>query len=98
MVEPFARRVLAAHEAGRVTFAHRHRVDELLTEAGAVVGVRGMRLAPSETPRGEASNRDPAGEFVLRAQAVIVTSGGIGAITIWCGPRGPRASALRRGT
>ncbi|WP_068400408.1 FAD-binding dehydrogenase [Kribbia dieselivorans] len=78
VVEPFARRVLAAHEAGRVTFAHRHRVDDLLTEAGAVVGVRGMRLAPSETPRGEASNRDPAGEFVLRAQSVIVTSGGIG--------------------
>jgi len=35
-------------------------------------------LAPSPARRGEASPREPAGEFSLTAQAVIATSGGIG--------------------
>jgi predicted oxidoreductase len=35
-------------------------------------------LAPDDAARGVASNRDIAGEFELRAAAVIVTSGGIG--------------------
>jgi uncharacterized protein len=43
-----------------------------------VAGVRGERLAPSSVPRGAASSREVVGDFELRAQAVIVTSGGIG--------------------
>jgi predicted oxidoreductase len=45
---------------------------------GTVTGVVGTVLAPSEVARGEQSNRDEIGEFELSAQAVAVTSGGIG--------------------
>src|SRR5690606_3694342 len=58
---------------------HRHRVDELVTTDGTVSGVRGTVLVPDDSPRGVASGRDAAGTFELTAQAVIVTSGGIGA-------------------
>jgi len=46
--------------------------------AGTVQGVRGTVLAPSNIERGLASSRDAVGEFEFGAQAVIVTSGGIG--------------------
>ena len=36
-------------------------------------------LEPSSVPRGQPSPRTAVGEFALHAQAVIVTSGGIGA-------------------
>lgn len=75
LVDVFARRVTASPQ---VRFAHRHRVDELIVEDGAVAGVRGAVLEPSTQPRGAASSRTAVGEFELRAQAVIVTSGGIG--------------------
>ncbi|WP_027340952.1 FAD-binding dehydrogenase [Hamadaea tsunoensis] len=78
VVAPFERRVRAAAERGRVTFAFRHRVDELITENGAVTGVRGTVLVPSGVQRGESSSREAAGEFELRAQAVVIASGGIG--------------------
>ncbi|MDX1658834.1 MAG: FAD-binding dehydrogenase [Nitriliruptorales bacterium] len=78
LVEPFERRVREHAEAGRVELRFRHRVDELTTEGGAVTGVSGTVLAPSDVERGERSNRDEVGEFALTAQAVIVSSGGIG--------------------
>ncbi len=78
VVEPFERRVRAAVDAGLVTLRFRHRVDELVTSDGAVTGVRGKRLEPSAVQRGEASSRVEVGDFELTAQAVIVTSGGIG--------------------
>jgi predicted oxidoreductase len=78
VLAPFVRRAQAAREKGTLTFLFRHRVDELLVQAGAVVGVRGMRLVPSDVPRGVSSSRETAGEFELRASAVVVTSGGIG--------------------
>jgi predicted oxidoreductase len=71
VVEPFARRVLASD---RVQLRFRHRVDELLP--GGVV--RGTVLEPSTVLRGQISSRVAVGEFELSAQAVIVTSGGIG--------------------
>ncbi|MFL1381925.1 MULTISPECIES: FAD-binding dehydrogenase [unclassified Nocardiopsis] len=79
VVAPFERRVRAAAERGLISLRFRHRVDELVVTGGAVTGVRGTVLAPSGIERGQASNRDAAGEFELSAQAVIVTSGGIGA-------------------
>jgi predicted oxidoreductase len=78
LVEPFARRVRAAVADGRVQLRFRHRVDELTVTAGAVDGVRGVVLEPSTTARGVASSRMAVGEFSLRSQAVVVTSGGIG--------------------
>jgi predicted oxidoreductase len=44
-----------------------------------VTGVRGKTLAPDDMVRGAESNRDEAGDFEYAAQAVIITSGGIGA-------------------
>ena len=79
VVAPFAAAAEQAAEAGLLTFHHRHRVDELLVEQGAVTGVRGTLLAPDDAPRGAPSNRTEVGEFSLTAPAVVVTTGGIGA-------------------
>jgi predicted oxidoreductase len=78
IVEPFARRVRAAVEAGLVELRFRHRVAELIVSDGAVTGVRGAVLEPSDVARGEASSRTEASPFEISAQAVVVTSGGIG--------------------
>ncbi len=78
VVEPFERRVRAAVARGQVRLAFRHRVTELTTTGGVVDGVRGEVLEPSTVERGAPSSRVVAGEFALRAQAVVVTSGGIG--------------------
>ena len=74
----FAEPVLAGEERGLVEFGFRHRVDELVVEDGAVVGVRGTVLEPSDAARGVSSSREVVGEFELRAPAVVVTTGGIG--------------------
>jgi len=78
VVEPFEKRVRAAAAAGRLEFKFRHRVDTLTVTNGTVDGVAGTVLEPSDVPRGLPSSRTPAGSFTYRAQAVIVTSGGIG--------------------
>ncbi|WP_345764376.1 FAD-binding dehydrogenase [Diaminobutyricibacter sp. McL0608] len=78
VLAPFIRRVQEGVDAGLVTVLHRHRVDELIVEEGAVVGVRGAVLADDQALRGAPSNRDVVGDFELRAPAVAVTSGGIG--------------------
>jgi uncharacterized protein len=80
VVEPFVNSAhTTAAAAGLVRFYHRHRVDELVISDAAATGVRGTVLAPDDSPRGVSSNRDPVGDFELRAQAVIITTGGIGA-------------------
>ncbi|MEV5885868.1 FAD-binding dehydrogenase [Streptomyces sp. NPDC052020] len=79
VVEPFARYARQAARDGLLTFHHRHRVDELVVEGGAARGVRGTVLAEDTSPRGVASNRDRVGDFELTAQAVVLTTGGIGA-------------------
>ncbi|WP_433361672.1 FAD-binding dehydrogenase [Actinoplanes sp. CA-142083] len=78
VVAPFIASVQRAAEAGLVTFHHRHRVDELIVSAGAATGVRGKILAPDTSPRGVSSNREETADFELTAQAVVVTTGGIG--------------------
>ncbi|WP_444959962.1 FAD-binding dehydrogenase [Nocardiopsis sp. M1B1] len=78
VVAPFERRVRAAAERGLVSLRFRHRVDELVVTGGTVTGVRGAVLTPSDVRRGEASGREAVGDFEFSAQAVIVTSGGIG--------------------
>ncbi len=82
VVRVFAEPVLEAEARGLVEFRFRHQVDDLIVdgdqESGTVVGVRGSLLAPTDLERGRASSRDVVGDFEIRADAVIVTTGGIG--------------------
>ncbi|MBI5131684.1 MAG: FAD-binding dehydrogenase [Rhodopseudomonas palustris] len=78
LIEPFVRRARAALDAGRLSFKFRHRVDALTQTAGVIDGVRGAVLEPTQVERGASSSRNVVGDFALRAQAVIVASGGIG--------------------
>jgi hypothetical protein len=79
LIAPFVAKVRAAAEAGRVSLRFRHRVSALTRSAGVVDGVAGEILVPSGVERGAPSSRAVVGEFALKAQAVVVTSGGIGA-------------------
>ncbi|MGW7754079.1 FAD-binding dehydrogenase [Streptomyces violaceusniger] len=78
VVAPFERRVRAAAARGLVELRFRHRVTGLARSAGTVDTVTGDILEPSDAERGSPSGREVAGAFELRAQAVIITSGGIG--------------------
>jgi predicted oxidoreductase len=78
VLAPFERRVRTAVARGLVQLRFRHRVDALTTTDGVVDGVRGALLEPSSVARGVQTSRVEVGEFELSAQAVIVTSGGIG--------------------
>ena len=78
LVAPFTRRLRDAVADGRARLAFRHRVTRLLVEDGAVVGVAGERLADDVTVRGEPSSREITGAFELRAESVVVATGGIG--------------------
>ncbi|UPK27502.1 FAD-binding dehydrogenase [Bradyrhizobium sp. 195] len=78
IVEPFERRAREAMRSGRLSFRFRHRVDALSITNGTVDGVSGAVLAPDDVERGKSSSRNVVGEFALKAQAVIVASGGIG--------------------
>ena len=79
LLEPFIRRMREAEEKGLLTYAPRHRVDALTSSAGSIDGIRGARLEPSGVERGADSSRVEIEEFDAQAQAVVVTSGGIGA-------------------
>jgi uncharacterized protein len=79
VIEPFVKRVRQGAEQGLVTFKFRHRVNTLTKSGAAVDGIGGDILAPSNIERGRKSSRDVVGAFALKAQAVIVASGGIGA-------------------
>ncbi|MEW2397714.1 FAD-binding dehydrogenase [Streptomyces sp. NPDC046862] len=78
LVEPFERRVRAGAARGLVQLKFRHRVTGLSRSGGALDTVTGEILEPSGIQRGQASSRTVTGAFEFRAQAVIVTSGGIG--------------------
>lgn len=79
VLEPFVQRVREAEKRGLIRFKFRHRVNELTRTGGVVDGVRGDLLAASDAERGRKSSREITGDFELKAQAVIVASGGIGA-------------------
>lgn len=78
LVAPFERRVREHMKKGLVEFRPRHRVNQLLTDNGVVVGVSGSILVPSSAARGQDSSREVISSFEYRAQAVLVASGGIG--------------------
>ncbi|WP_035805748.1 FAD-binding dehydrogenase [Kitasatospora mediocidica] len=79
VVEPFIRSAHQAAARGLLSFHHRHRVDGLVATDGTVTGVRGRVLAEDRAPRGAASSREEVRDFELTAQAVVVTTGGLGA-------------------
>ncbi|GCE51188.1 hypothetical protein EI42_03343 [Thermosporothrix hazakensis] len=79
VLEPFVWRVREGEKQGRVSLRFRHRVTALHLNGGVVEGVEGDILEPSNIERGMPSSRTVTGTFSLKAQAVIVTSGGIGA-------------------
>ena len=78
IVAPFERRVREGVAKGLVELRFRHRVDALVSTGGAVTGVRGAVLEPTSVDRGRPSSRVEVEDFEIAAQAVIVTSGGIG--------------------
>jgi len=78
ILEPFIRRVREAEAQGFVSLRFRHRVTGLDATDGVIDGVHGEVLEASNVGRGRASSRTVSGEFSLRAQAVVVSSGGIG--------------------
>jgi predicted oxidoreductase len=78
LVEPFVRRLREAEKKGLVRFCFRHRVTKLTASGGAEDGVEGEVLEPSNVERAAKSSRVVVGDFKLTAQAIIVTSGGIG--------------------
>ena len=79
IVAPFVGRVREAARNGRVAIKCRCRVDELVKTGGRISGVRGAILEPTSAERGAKTSRAVVGSFELKAQAVIIASGGIGA-------------------
>lgn len=79
VVQPFESRVRDAIRSGVVDYRPRHQVDDLIMRENAVIGVRGSVLSPSSAGRGEESSREVVGDFEYNAEAVVVSSGGIGA-------------------
>ncbi|WP_309031578.1 FAD-binding dehydrogenase [Streptomyces alfalfae] len=78
LLAPFVERVRSGVARGLVQLRFRHRVTGLSRSAGALDTVTGEVLEASGIERGQASSREVTGTFEFRAQAVIVTSGGIG--------------------
>ncbi|MEQ8294675.1 MAG: FAD-binding dehydrogenase [Roseovarius sp.] len=78
IVAPFVRAAEAAEAKGLLEFRFRHRVTALDVEAGRVTGVRGDVLAEDGARRGASTSREIVGDFAIKAESVIVASGGIG--------------------
>ncbi|MEL6913644.1 MAG: FAD-binding dehydrogenase [Pseudomonadota bacterium] len=78
VLAPFLNRCAAHEGAGRLTYAFRHQVDRIERTDGRASGVSGTVLIEDDAPRGAKTTRDAVGDFRAEADAVIVTSGGIG--------------------
>jgi uncharacterized protein len=78
VIEPFVQRARAAEKAGLLTFKFRHCVNAITRGGGVIDGVEGDILEVSSVERSAKSSRTVVGSFALKAQAVIVTAGGIG--------------------
>lgn len=79
LIAPFVRQVNEALKKGRIAIRFRHQVKELIVKNGVVLGVQGNILEEDKLARGKKSSRKKIDEFALRAQAVVIASGGIGA-------------------
>ncbi len=78
VIAPFEAKVRAAAAHGLVQLKFRHRVNGFTTSGGVIDGVEGEILEPTSVARGQSSSRVATGAFALKAQAILVTSGGIG--------------------
>jgi len=78
VVAPFERLVREHISGGRVELAFRRKVTDLIVENGVVKGVRGQVLSQDGAECGRSTSREVVGEFEHRAEAVVITSGGIG--------------------
>ena len=78
IIKPFVDRLREGEKLGLVSLRMRHRVNGFTTTAGVVDGVEGDILEPTKVDRGVPSSRTAVGSFVLKAQTIIVASGGIG--------------------
>src|SRR5262249_29231019 len=78
VLKPFVVRLLEAERLGLISLRFRHRVNGLTKTAGMIDGVQGDILEPTKNERGYPSSRTVVGGFTLKAQTIIVTSGGIG--------------------
>jgi len=78
ILAPFEKLARQAQAQGKLTFAFRHRVTELMASNGAVTGIAGDILEPSSAERGRSSGRSVTGAFEFKAGAVILSTGGIG--------------------
>lgn len=75
VVAPFERLCRAAHDAGTLEFAFRHKVTgiDLRTKE-----ISGEVLEPTNEVRGQSTSREVVGDFRATAESIIITSGGIG--------------------
>ena len=78
VVAPFERLVREHISGGRVELAFRRKVTDVILGKGVVKGVRGQVLSQDGAERGRSTSREVVGEFEHRAEAVVITSGGIG--------------------
>jgi predicted oxidoreductase len=78
VVKPFAQLMKDYDATGKIKLAFRHSVTDLIVTNGAVAGVRGDVLEDSTAARGESTSRTVIGSFEHTAEAVVLTTGGIG--------------------
>ncbi|NNE51042.1 MAG: FAD-binding dehydrogenase [Sulfitobacter sp.] len=78
VVAPFAKLMTRYAAAGQIKLGFRHRVTELVTTNGAITGMRGDILENSTAARGVSTSREVTGSFEHSAEAVVLTTGGIG--------------------
>ncbi|MBO9475635.1 FAD-binding dehydrogenase [Shimia sp. R10_1] len=78
VVAPFERDVRQLTGDGKIDLQFRRKVTELIVENSVVKGVRGAILADDGAERGRSTSRDIVGDFELRAESVVLTTGGIG--------------------
>ncbi|MBM1558027.1 FAD-binding dehydrogenase [Sulfitobacter mediterraneus] len=78
VVAPFAKRMTEYAAQGSLQLGFRHRVADLVSTDGRITGVRGDILENSTEARGKSTTRDVIGSFEHSADAVVLTTGGIG--------------------
>jgi uncharacterized protein len=78
IIKPFVDRLREGERLGLVSLRLRHRVNGFTMTAGVVDGVEGDILEPTKVERGVPTSRTVVGSFVLKAQTIVVASGGIG--------------------